>query len=105
MKVTNALTPILRLQQIVGSCEGDSGGPAFTNAEPGQERLVGLVSFGSGDCSKGLPSIYTDVYKHKSWIERCANVSECNTISLVLNKSGLVVCFSSYDLRAEVWNH
>lgn len=48
------------------SCSGDSGGPIFTTID-GELTLLGLVSWGSSDCSD-VPGVYTNVSNLRSWI-------------------------------------
>jgi len=52
------------------SCNGDSGGPLiyreFTD-EPWHQ--IGLVSFGTSTCGKGVPGVYTRVAEYMDWIE------------------------------------
>jgi secreted trypsin-like serine protease len=47
------------------SCNGDSGGPLVVDGDPGpgsRPRLIGLVSYGSGQCGQeGVPGAYTEV--------------------------------------------
>lgn len=47
------------------ACPGDSGGPAFIE-QSGKLALIGVSS--RGHCAQGQ-SYYTDVRKHKEWIE------------------------------------
>jgi secreted trypsin-like serine protease len=46
-------------QNRVDSCQGDSGGP-LVGGEPGNQRLVGVVSWGN-DCASSFPGVYTRV--------------------------------------------
>ena len=56
------------------SCSGDSGGPLVAmkqgsdvlNKEP--KYLVGIVSFGSRRCGRGLPGVYTSIDYYLPWI-------------------------------------
>ena len=56
------------------SCNGDSGGPLVAmerdseviNKKP--KYLVGIVSFGSRRCGKGLPGVYTSIDYYLPWI-------------------------------------
>ncbi len=60
------------------TCFGDSGGPLFVplaSAEVTQadnyDVLVGLTSYGSGDCnSEDQPGVYTQVSAYTGWIEQ-----------------------------------
>ncbi|XP_078399085.1 chymotrypsinogen 2-like [Cetorhinus maximus] len=49
------------------SCMGDSGGPLVCK-DGGVWYLVGIVSWGSGNCSLRIPSVYTRVTEFQSWI-------------------------------------
>lgn len=53
----------------VGSCNGDSGGPAF-NATPEGYKLIGLTS--GGNCESD--SVYTDIMAYKDWIEKASGI-------------------------------
>ncbi|XP_030386412.1 trypsin delta/gamma-like protein CG30031 [Scaptodrosophila lebanonensis] len=45
------------------ACQGDSGGPLVSN-----NKLVGLVSWGTGCAQTKYPGVYTDVAQLKSWV-------------------------------------
>ena len=50
------------------TCIGDSGGPLVAEAADGTDRVIGVVSFGSG-CAGELPvTVYTRVSAHARWI-------------------------------------
>jgi len=50
------------------TCIGDSGGPLVAEGPGGIDRVVGLVSFGTG-CAVDLPvTVYTRVAAHAGWI-------------------------------------
>jgi secreted trypsin-like serine protease len=50
------------------ACTGDSGGPLIAEAAEGPDRLLGIVSFGSG-CGVAVPVvIYTRVGAYSDWI-------------------------------------
>eukprot|EP00534_Pseudo-nitzschia_fraudulenta_P003259 CAMPEP_0201117076 /NCGR_PEP_ID=MMETSP0850-20130426/1159_1 /ASSEMBLY_ACC=CAM_ASM_000622 /TAXON_ID=183588 /ORGANISM="Pseudo-nitzschia fraudulenta, Strain WWA7" /LENGTH=409 /DNA_ID=CAMNT_0047381315 /DNA_START=293 /DNA_END=1522 /DNA_ORIENTATION=+ len=52
----------------VDSCQGDSGGPLFRKgATPGEDVLVGLVSWGLS-CGGDTPGVYTRVSYFYDWI-------------------------------------
>lgn len=52
-----------------GTCVGDSGGPLVRGRDEGSDRLVGIVSFGSG-CAAEVPLVvYTRVSAYVRWIE------------------------------------
>jgi len=53
------------------SCNGDSGGPLFArefSSEPWVQ--IGLVSFGTRNCARGVPGVYTRVTYYLPWIEK-----------------------------------
>lgn len=35
-------------------------------------QLIGIVSFGINGCYTNIPSVYTDVFNYKDWIEKNA---------------------------------
>jgi len=52
-----------------GACLGDSGGPLIAGRDEAGDRLVGLVSFGSG-CGAAAPlMVYTRISAYARWIE------------------------------------
>lgn len=53
------------------TCNGDSGGPFMQvyNLENGPRMyLIGITSFGSTECGKGVPGIFTSLYFHWNWV-------------------------------------
>ena len=50
------------------SCSGDSGGPLFAT-ESKVSYQIGLVSFGTNLCGRGIPGVYTKVAAYLPWIE------------------------------------
>jgi len=52
------------------ACAGDSGGPFVVVKEdqPGQDYLVGVVSYGRGCARPEYPGVYTKVYHYLPWI-------------------------------------
>ena len=61
-----------------GICIGDSGGPLFSRSSQGRWVLIGVVSYVTGyvssdkskyTCDPGLPSFYSSVPYHLSWIK------------------------------------
>ena len=52
------------------SCSGDSGGPLFEQYNGSYPFYqIGLVSFGTNLCGRGLPGVYTRVAAYLPWIE------------------------------------
>ncbi|XP_065362459.1 trypsin-like [Calliphora vicina] len=51
-------------------CRGDSGGPLICNDE-----LTGVISWTTGCGSDRLPSLYTDVWYNRQWIEKHLNAA------------------------------
>ncbi|MGZ3691479.1 MAG: S1 family peptidase [Pseudobdellovibrio sp.] len=51
-----------------GSCNGDSGGPAFVKDTDGKNTLVGLDSRGNSQTTCLDVGIYTNVASHLAWI-------------------------------------
>jgi len=52
------------------ACLGDSGGPLVAGRSEGADRLVGIVSFGSGCAAQSPLVVYTRVSAYAPWIER-----------------------------------
>ena len=50
------------------SCSGDSGGPLFAT-ESIISYQIGLVSYGTNICGRGIPGVYTKVAAYLPWIE------------------------------------
>lgn len=47
------------------ACQGDSGGPLYSTSE---QKVVGIVSWGSACLSADAPGVYTDVGRFSSWM-------------------------------------
>uniref|UniRef100_A0A6V7KHJ3 Peptidase S1 domain-containing protein n=1 Tax=Bracon brevicornis TaxID=1563983 RepID=A0A6V7KHJ3_9HYME len=52
-----------------GVCDGDSGGPLIYD-----DKLVGIVAWGSSRCGAGLPDVFTSVPYFLEWIQRIAQL-------------------------------
>ncbi|XP_069484631.1 ovochymase-1 [Ambystoma mexicanum] len=60
---------------VSSSCLGDSGGPLMCKHE-GSYKLVGVVSWGSGECDTNIPAVYTRVSMFRSWIDEVIGNAE-----------------------------
>jgi secreted trypsin-like serine protease len=55
------------------ACVGDSGGPLVVSLPGGEERLLGILSIGTG-CAVPMPALaYTRVADHAEWIAAVTN--------------------------------
>ncbi|ETN60081.1 hypothetical protein AND_008308 [Anopheles darlingi] len=51
-------------------CNGDSGGALMhRDTESNRWTQVGIISFGSKDCGKPLPGVYTNLARYTDWIQ------------------------------------
>ncbi|KAF7641300.1 hypothetical protein LDENG_00285910, partial [Lucifuga dentata] len=48
---------------------GDSGGPLVCQ-KGGAWTLVGIVSWGSGNCSPSMPGVYARVTELRAWMDQ-----------------------------------
>ena len=53
------------------SCNGDSGGPLVTRASGTETpwHQIGVVSFGTKECAKDEPGVYTRVVQFLDWMD------------------------------------
>lgn len=69
---------VLRRENQMGPCHGDSGGPAFIRVE-GVPYLIGATARENDNVGKGLciqSTIYTRVSSHREWIEKTTEILE-----------------------------
>lgn len=52
----------------IGTCHGDSGGPALAFREDGTPVQIGITSLGAADCNTRLPDIFTRVDRIYAWV-------------------------------------
>ncbi|KAL0113897.1 hypothetical protein PUN28_011317 [Cardiocondyla obscurior] len=50
------------------ACTGDGGSPLVCSTNNGPYQVVGLVTWGIGCASPGVPGVYTSVSSLSSWI-------------------------------------
>ncbi|KAK7069486.1 CLIP domain-containing serine protease [Halocaridina rubra] len=55
-------------EEAVDTCTGDGGGPLVCLGPDGSARLAGLVSWGIGCGTNGIPGVYVDVSYYMDWI-------------------------------------
>lgn len=52
----------------VGTCHGDSGGPAIAFREDGTPVQIGITSLGASNCDTRLPDLFTRVDRIYGWV-------------------------------------
>ncbi len=52
----------------IGTCHGDSGGPALAYRADGTPVEIGITSLGPGDCDTTLPDVFTRVDLVSAWV-------------------------------------
>jgi secreted trypsin-like serine protease len=52
----------------IGTCHGDSGGPALAFREDGTPVQIGITSLGAADCDTHLPDVFTRVDRVYAWV-------------------------------------
>ncbi len=52
----------------IGTCHGDSGGPALAFREDGTPVQIGITSLGAADCNTRLPDLFTRVDRIYGWL-------------------------------------
>ncbi|XP_035796189.1 CLIP domain-containing serine protease 14D-like [Anopheles albimanus] len=50
-------------------CHGDSGGALMHRGDADRWTQVGIISFGSKECGKPLPGVYTNLARYTDWIQ------------------------------------
>uniref|UniRef100_A0A8C8YW15 Peptidase S1 domain-containing protein n=1 Tax=Prolemur simus TaxID=1328070 RepID=A0A8C8YW15_PROSS len=58
------------------ACQGDSGGPLVCELNDAWIQ-VGIVSWGIGCSSKGIPAVYTEVSFYKDWVNSRLSQASC----------------------------
>ena len=51
------------------ACQGDSGGPLVCSDDTGNSYVFGIVSWGIGCATEGIPGVYTNVRHYEEWIK------------------------------------
>jgi secreted trypsin-like serine protease len=67
----------------IGTCHGDSGGPALAFREDGTPVQIGITSLGAADCDTHLPDIFTRVDQIYAWVAEQVAVTATGTPAAV----------------------
>jgi secreted trypsin-like serine protease len=67
----------------IGTCHGDSGGPALAFREDGTPVQIGITSLGAADCDTHLPDIFTRIDRIYAWIVEQIAVTTTGTPAAV----------------------
>uniref|UniRef100_A0A2M3Z9J6 Putative trypsin-like serine protease n=1 Tax=Anopheles braziliensis TaxID=58242 RepID=A0A2M3Z9J6_9DIPT len=57
-------------------CHGDSGGALMHREDANRWTQVGIISFGSKECGKPLPGVYTNLARYTDWIQASIETME-----------------------------
>ena len=82
---------------MTGSCQGDSGGPLFVRSEGYNFVQVGIVSWGMGCATKGIPTVYTRVAEYREWV--CTHTNAVSACYEVLPPSSSSLPTTSFPTR------
>ncbi|KAK2708619.1 trypsin I-P1-like [Artemia franciscana] len=55
------------------ACQGDSGGPLVCPSDKDGYVIAGIVSWGVGCATRGIPGVYTNVSHYLEWIQGAIN--------------------------------
>ncbi len=59
-----------RTDGSVDACDGDSGGPLTATGANGRAVLIGVVSFGEGCGRPDFPTVYTKLFRYRTFLAR-----------------------------------
>jgi hypothetical protein len=86
---------------FVGACNGDSGGPLVGFVGSKKPVLLGIVSYGEGDCLES-PTIFTRVSAYLDWIIAAKQQLENNVPADNINYTGYLVWASETAFLATI---